>query len=99
MVLTLFSEICSFAGGIVSLIGALVTARAVFVSEEQAISIGLPRLVADDREGQLQNPNVQNLLKGSRAAKRGLLWIAGGIFLQTIPSGIALFEKVFVPTM
>ena len=91
---SLLSELCSVAGGLLSLVGAITTARAVLISEDQAIWIGLPRYAGSDRDEQLKNPNVQNLLKGSKAAKNGLYWIAIGVFLQTVPAGIMLTERI-----
>lgn len=92
----IFKDISSVIGGLVSIWGAVVAARAVMLSEEQAIWIGLPRLSKEGREGSLQNPNVQNLLASSKAAKKGLQWVAFGIVLQTIPAFFGLLQKLGV---
>ncbi|MBI1170622.1 hypothetical protein GC209_04410 [bacterium] len=92
--LEILKNVSGLAGGGLSAYGAWVTAKAVMLSEDQAIWIGLPRISGSDRERQLQHPNVQNLLASSRAAKTGLKWVALGVALQTVPSFIGLMQEL-----
>jgi hypothetical protein len=68
--------------------GSWVTSRAVIFTANEAINIagqigGSPRgLVIPTRDEFLQQPPVQNLIRQSTKAKRGLRWIVGGTLIQ-----------------
>ena len=75
-------------GGLtLTLVGAWITAHAVILREEDAVKIGLARWASGDPEKDLKLPMVQNLLKSSRGARRGLLIIVAGTFGQLVPIG------------
>jgi hypothetical protein len=87
-------------GIIIVALGAFVTSRAVIITDDQAVRIaGLaPALAAylgpegprtPMKEQYLQQPGVRNLIRQSRLASRGLVFICIGTLLQivgTIPS-------------
>lgn len=85
--------ILTLSGQIFTLAGAVVTARAVMLEPKQAVEIGVARYVSEKWEENLQQPAVQNLLRGSRAAVIGLLLVAFGTGLQIAGSVTNLFES------
>jgi hypothetical protein len=64
------------------LIGAVIVAKAAYVSPQQAVSLGVSRWAGTTFEDKVQLPAVQNLLNQSRAARRGLLFVILGTFVQ-----------------
>ena len=89
------------AGLIVAAIGAFVTARAVILTDKEAIQVGgrtpMPigylgrdrKIPHPTTEQFMQQFSVQNLIRQSRYARRGLVLIGVGTILQlvgTIPS-------------
>lgn len=66
-----------------TLIGAVVTARSIILTEDDAIAIGVARY-GGTREENLRLPAVQNLLSQSKAAQVGMWLIALGTALQII---------------
>ncbi|MDZ4391987.1 hypothetical protein [Cypionkella sp.] len=89
------SDIFTFFGLLLTLIGALITARAVILKEDDAIDIGLSRFSSENRDENLSLPMVQNLLASSRGARRGLIVIMIGTALQLIPIAFRL-AAIFV---
>ncbi|MDP1669898.1 hypothetical protein [Phaeovulum sp.] len=89
------SEILTGLGLAITLAGAWITARAVILKEDDAINIGVSRIVSENDEENLQLPMVQNLLASSRGARRGLLLIAGGTALQLVPIAVRVVMLAF----
>lgn len=79
-----------------TVIGAIVAARAVILRPEDAVRVGVPRIVSKDFEGQLKNPMVQNLLSASKWAKRGLIAIALGTVFQMVPIGFRILSGLAI---
>ena len=75
----------ALGGLMLTLVGAGVTAKAVILREDDAIKIGLSRMGGANREENLRLPMVQNLLWSSRAAMCGLIMVAVGTALQSVP--------------
>jgi hypothetical protein len=76
-------------GLLLTLVGAMIAARAIIITPSQAIEIGVSRIAADKMEDNIDLPAVQNLLKQSRAAAVGLALVAFGTLLQitgTVPT-------------
>ena len=71
-------------------IGAGIAARAVILSKQQAIEIGVSRLSGDNDEEDLELPMVQNLLSTSKHAQWGLWGIVIGTLLQIVPIAIRM---------
>jgi hypothetical protein len=70
-------------GGLVLiLLGAGLGFKGVWVSEDQALAIGLGGLGGENRERDLQHPTVQNLIRQSRLAMWGFGLIGLGTALQ-----------------
>lgn len=86
----LTSDILTGLGLAITLVGAWITARAVILSDDDAIEIGTTRAMADKRADRIHSPMMQNLLSTSRGARRGLLFIAGGTALQLVPIAFRL---------
>jgi hypothetical protein len=74
----------NLGGLILTGIGAIIAARAVRLSEAQAIHIGVGRWVSDNAQENLKLPAVQNLLRQSRAASRGLQCVVAGTAFQAL---------------
>ena len=71
-------------GLVTTLLGAGFGFWGVWVTEDQAIEIGVSRLTSPDRAQELQLPAVQNLLWQSRCAMAGFAAIGLGTILQGI---------------
>jgi hypothetical protein len=69
-------------GLVFTLIGAGLGFWGVWVNEDQALEIGQARLSGDNREKDLQLPSVQNLIRQSRFAMAGFVFIGLGTGLQ-----------------
>lgn len=80
------ADFLTLLGLVATVLGAGVAARAVILTEDDAISIGVSRL-SGSREENLKLPMVQNLLSSSRWAKWGLL----AIFFGTLFSALRLY--------
>lgn len=82
----------SIFGMCATVIGAYIAARALILTEDQAIHIGLARFASDKREENLKLPLVQSLLSQSRHAKWGLYLVSFGTALQIVgalmPGGV-----------
>ncbi|MDQ0997010.1 hypothetical protein QFZ34_002192 [Phyllobacterium ifriqiyense] len=88
---TWWSDFATALGLLITAIGAGWAAKAVFVSEEDAITIAASRWAPETHEQGMKIPTVINLLKASRAAKVGLWMICLGTGLQVIPILARLF--------
>lgn len=64
------------------LIGAAVVARAAYVTPRQAIDLGVTRFAGSNDTENLQLPTVRNLVRQSRAAIVGLLFVIVGTGCQ-----------------
>jgi hypothetical protein len=82
---TMGADIVVGIGLLLTFIGAAITAKAVILTEDDAIRIGVSRFAGETREQNLALPTVQNLLASSRAARTGLLTIVVGTGLQLAP--------------
>jgi len=71
-------------GLIFTLIGSGLGLWGVWVTEDQAIEIGVSRLTSPDRAQDLQLPAVQSLLWQSRCAVLGFALIGAGTLLQIV---------------
>lgn len=89
----MWGDLLALAGLSLTLVGAVLTARSVILSEDQALDIGVASYVSGQREEDLQLPSVQNLLQASRGARRGLFMIALGTFMQACPVALAVFRS------
>lgn len=75
-------------GLIIVLLGSFVTARAVMITDDDAIKIAGQisaasyDLVIPTREQFIQQPAVRNLIKQSRSARNGLYLICAGTAFQ-----------------
>jgi hypothetical protein len=67
-----------------TLAGAVLTAKGVFVTPHQAVQIGVMRINGDTEQQNLQLPAVRNLISQSRYAFWGLVGIALGTALQIL---------------
>jgi hypothetical protein len=72
--------------------GALKAARAVMLSEEQAVEVGTTKWASNDFEVNRKLPLVKSLRAQSHSARVGLWWVAGGSVLQAFAAILALFE-------
>jgi hypothetical protein len=63
-------------------LGAYLAARAMWLTDQQAVEIGVSRGTASTVEENLKLPAVQNLLRQSRGASRGFWLILAGAILQ-----------------
>ena len=76
----------TLVGLVVDAIGAIILAKGLFLTEDEAIQIGLSRFAGNTREENLQLTGVKALLRQSKDAKRGLVWLLVGFGLQFIGS-------------
>lgn len=81
-----WADLISAAGLLVSLAGAGWAAKAVILTEDDALNIGLPRWPYEDREKNLTLPHVKSLLDASKGARVGLWVLAFGTMLQFLPA-------------
>src|SRR5215470_17419548 len=65
-------------------LGAFLAARAMWLSDQAAVEIGTPRSPGATVEETLKLPAVQNLLRQSRGASRGLWLIFVGTIFQAV---------------
>ena len=73
-------------GLFLAFVGTVILIVVQFLSKEQAINIGVTRLAGDTDEENEKLPQVQQLLKQSKYAKIGLVFVALGFLLQFIGS-------------
>jgi hypothetical protein len=84
-------------GLIIVLFGSFITARAVIITDDDAIKtagqIGAAPfdLAIPTREQFLQQPAVRNLIKQSRSARNGLYLIFAGTAFQLLGAVLSLF--------
>jgi hypothetical protein len=71
--------------------GACITAKAVVLTDRQAVEIGVSRWSGETFEENLRLPLVQSLLKQSRSASNGLWFIVWGSILQAVAAIWAFF--------
>lgn len=90
----MWSNTVSLVGLVITFFGAVVTARSVILSDDQALHIGLARYSSGSPEENLKLPSVQNLLSSSRGARRGLIAIAIGTFLQACPILVSVTKEL-----
>ena len=64
-------EWLNIGGLALDVVGAIVLARGLFVSPEQAVELGVSRIGGDTFEQNLRLTPVQDRLRQSRNAKRG----------------------------
>lgn len=69
-------------GVALQLVGAIVLASGLFISEEGAVELAATRYVGSTPTENLQAPAARDRLKQSRNAKVGVLFIAAGAFFQ-----------------
>lgn len=91
------SDLFTGIGLLLTLIGAWIAAHAVILKQAEAIEVGVGVWVGDTVEENLGLPQVQNLLAGSRGARRGLIFIFLGTLLQLVPVGWRLFMVLLQP--
>jgi hypothetical protein len=73
------------AGLAFDIAGAIVLSYGLFISEDEALNLGLgPGLLGDTREENLRFPTVQDRLRQSRNAKRGVALLVAGFALQLV---------------
>jgi len=89
-----WADVSTGAGLLITAIGAATTAKAVMLTPEDAVHIGVARYASGDDESDLQLPSVQNLLKSSKGAQRGLLMVVAGTALQFIPVAIRVLAPL-----
>ena len=65
-------------------LGAYIAARAVRLTDQQAVEIGVSRGAGSTVEENLKLPAVQTLLRQSRGASRGFWLIFAGAILQAV---------------
>ena len=63
-------------------IGSGLLAKASFLSEKDALNIGLSRIEPNTEEEQLKTPRVRFLLNQSKYGKIGLAIVIAGIIIQ-----------------
>ena len=100
-ILTLLFPTLAVVGLGLTFIGSIVTARAVIIKADDAIKVagqaGLSGYVSSSgpitptRDQYLQQPAVQNLIRQSRSAQRGLCLIAVGTALQILGASPSFF--------
>ena len=83
--MSVVSDVFSAAGMLMTACGAGVAARAVVVSEEAAVQIGVSRFSSENPMDNLKLPMVRNLLAASRGAQWGFWFIFFGTALQLVP--------------
>lgn len=86
MWVSLFIDGLSAVGLAVTLVGALVAVRAVTLTDEQAVEIGLGRASSSssDMRENLELPAVRNLLAASHGAMKGFRFVALGTAMQLV---------------
>lgn len=72
----------TIAGLLLTLVGAGFGVRGVYLSEDQAIQVGVMRFNGNNRQEDLELPAVRNLIKQSRYAMTGFALIFVGTGLQ-----------------
>jgi hypothetical protein len=74
----------SIIGLVLDLIGASFLAFGLFVSKKTAVSLSVSRYSGGTDDENLELPQVQDRLKQSRNAKRGIVLLVLGFLLQII---------------
>ncbi len=77
------------AGLIFTLAGAGFGARGVYLTEDQAVQIGVARFNGNNRQEDLQLPAVRNLISQSRFAMSGFVLIFIGTAFQIVAVSMA----------
>jgi hypothetical protein len=89
-------NLLTLIGQLLTLWGAVVAARAVILTERDAIDIGVTRIAGDTDEENLQLTAVKNLLSASKSAQKGLWLVAIGTIFQSVPVASALIHTALV---
>ena len=89
-------DLLTILGLLMTALGAWIAARAVILRPEDAVHIGLSRYSSGDLEKDLRLPAVQNLLKSSRSARKGLLFVLFGTVFQIVPIATHLVIEYFL---
>lgn len=84
------TDILTGLGLLLTLMGAIWTAKSVILKPEEAAHIGVARYSSGNLDEDIKLPSVQNLLASSRGARNGLLLITLGTLLQLVPVGVRL---------
>lgn len=74
----------SIIGLVLDLIGASFLASGLFVSKKRAVELSASRYCGGTDDEKLKHPQVQDRLKQSRNAKRGIVFLVLGFVLQII---------------
>ncbi|MBW6416735.1 hypothetical protein [Celeribacter sp. PS-C1] len=84
-------EFFSAVGLLLTALGAYVTARGVMLTGNRAGEIAVSRIAGARKETYEELPLAQALLNASRLARKGLLLIVAGSFLQMVPVIVNMF--------
>ncbi len=76
----------SVVGLLLDAAGAMALAAGLFISKAGAVELSVARRAADDVEGNLSQPQVQDRLRQSRNAVIGVILLALGFILQIVGS-------------
>ncbi len=68
------------------IVGAWILAAGLFISEEEAVELGVTRFAGETDEENLRLPAVKDRLRQSTRAKRGLVLLVLGFLLQALGS-------------
>lgn len=71
-------------GLIITLIGAIVLAFSLIISQKQALKIGISRIAEESDEKNICLPHVRDELRESRFALIGVILLSIGFLLQII---------------
>lgn len=74
-----------------TLIGAGVAAKGVFLKRDDAGHIAVGRVASGDPSQWADLPLAKSLLRSSALAKWGLIIVGAGTAMQAIPVGVRLF--------
>ena len=77
-------DLITIFGLAVTCFGAGLTAKAIMLSDDEALQIGSARYASGDREEDLELPMVQNLITAAKHARLGLGIVAAGTVIQMI---------------
>ncbi len=69
--------------------GAIILVAGLFISEEDAVKLGVSRISGDTLDENLQLPAVQDRLKQSRRAVLGLVFLVLGFLFQALGSWVS----------
>jgi len=81
-----YQSLFTSTGLFFAFVGTVILIVVQFLSKEQTINIGVTRIAGNTDEENKKLPQVQQLLKQSKYAKIGLVFVALGFLLQFIGS-------------